>query len=75
MEQKYDGSSLFSSDSFERDPKDLKGIPISRQQNANVANPEGSRENYLLLRKLTYPLKNNDWKMKCPFEMVPFQGT
>jgi len=69
MEQKYDGSSLFSSDSFEKDPKELKGIPISRQQNANVANPEGSRENYLLLRKLTYPLKNNDWKMKLEDEM------
>lgn len=68
MEQKYDGSSLFSSDSFEKDPKELKGIPISRQQNANVANPEGSRENYLL-RKLTYPLKNNDWKMKLEDEM------
>ena len=26
-------------------------------------------------RKLTYPLKIDDWKMKFPFKMVPFQGT
>ena len=29
----------------------------------------------LLPEKLTYPLKINGWKMTCPFEMVPFQGT
>ena len=25
--------------------------------------------------KLTYKLKNDGWKMKCPLKMVPFQGT
>ena len=29
----------------------------------------------ILPEKLTYPLKINGWKMKFPFEMVPFQGT
>ena len=24
--------------------------------------------------KLTYPLKTDDWKMKCPFKMLPFEG-
>ena len=28
----------------------------------------------LVPRKLTYPLKNNGWKIKFPFEMVPLLG-
>ena len=29
----------------------------------------------LLPQKLRYPRKIHRWKMKCPFEMVPFQMT
>ena len=27
---------------------------------------------HILPRKLACPLKINGWKMKCPFEMIPF---
>ena len=30
---------------------------------------------WLLPWKLTYPLKIDGWKMKCPFKLVPFLWT
>ena len=48
--------------------------PHSSSTSRAEGGPIKGNEGLILSRKLTYPLKINGWKMKFPFDRVPFFG-
>lgn len=50
-----------------------KSSPNAKWKIVRLPQGNKSTRNYSP-RKLTYPLNTNGWKMRCPFEMVPFFG-